>query len=521
MKSPLTMQIKYSGIRYGLYITVMLLFLTDCTSKKSAVETNAENEKTSAVDETASIEYETIKDKSSVAQLYSLDHMKEWYPERITPPTFDYSMDVSGKSSMELWLLRNEVFARNGYLFDDAVLRGYFSQFKWYQPVFDVPEFKVQLDKQEQDFVNMLIARENELMLDRYIKEGPYSMINTDHLYNTVQFKHVPAKLIEQLKKTNFAIVPARHEQLFHVYDKNHYQYIPSFITTDIYLQVLHKHFSSILRRIEEDKFTPLLTNLLKTTYSESVKFEKIAHDEELKDAAQWTTTYLAVAYTSLTGQQLTVADEMTQAYVNEVQKIKKADGMGSEFLKSKLLQYSQFAPRGNYTKTPELENYFRCMKWLNTAPVFIDQDESLLSAVLLAAFIKQSSNSIQSFQNFNEAIKFIVGEEDNLSISHVINSITVDEARNPASLNDSNKLEALRKKLAALNPDKIKPQMASSGADEVLKPNVLFTAGRYTFDAEILSRLVHVMQPNPRRPFPKGLMCLLHSEARKQKIYL
>lgn len=505
MKSPLPMRIKFSGIRFVLYLTVLLLLLTDCTSKKSTAEIDGKD-KTTAVDETASIKYETIEDKSSVAKLYSLDHMKEWYPQRITPPTFDYAMDISGKSILELWLLRNEIFARNGYLFEDAVLRGYFRQFKWYQPVFDVPEFKVQLDMQEQDFVNKLIARENELKKERYINEGAYTMINTDHLYNTVQFKQVPAKLIDQLKKTNFAIVPAKHEQFFHVYDKNHYQYIPSFVTTDIYLQVLHKHFSSILRRIEEDKFTPLLTNLLKTTYGESVKFEKIAPNEELKRAAQWTTTYLAIAYTSLTGQQLTVAHEMNQAYNNEVQKIRKAEGMGSEFLNSKLLQYSQFVPRGNYTKTPELENYFRCMKWLNTAPLFIDQDESLLSAVLMAAFIKQSSSSLQSFQNLNEAIRFIVGEEDNLSISHVINAITMDEAKNPASMKDSGKLEALRKKLEAVNPDKIKPRMASSSADEVLKPNVLFTAGRYTFDAEILSRLVHVMQPNPRRPFPKGL---------------
>ncbi|HYF68779.1 MAG TPA: DUF3160 domain-containing protein [Ohtaekwangia sp.] len=34
----------------------------------------------------------------------------------------------------------------------------------------------------------------------------------------------------------------------------------------------------------------------------------------------------------------------------------------------------------------------------------------------------------------------------------------------------------------------------------------ILFTAGRYTFDAEILSRLIHVLRPEPRRTFPKGL---------------
>lgn len=137
---------------------------------------------------------------------------------------------------------------------------------------------------------------------------------------------------------------------------------------------------------------------------------------------------------------------------------------------------------------------------------MFMDQDESFLSAVLMASFIKQSPASLKAFQNFNEAIKFIVGDEDNLSISHVINSITIDEAKAPATLNDVDKLIRLREKLADLNPDKIKPQMASSDAEELLKPTILFTAGRYTFDAEILSKLVHVLQPKALRPFPKGL---------------
>lgn len=37
-------------------------------------------------------------------------------------------------------------------------------------------------------------------------------------------------------------------------------------------------------------------------------------------------------------------------------------------------------------------------------------------------------------------------------------------------------------------------------------KPAILFTAGRYSFDAEIMSRLIHVLQPEPKRTFPKGL---------------
>ena len=491
---------KYFDMRISFSLLCILgICLTDCSSKK--------NDEKPMSEESSALPYEVSEDKSSLASYYQLEHIKEWYPQRILPPVFDYSMDISKKSAVELWLLRNEIFARNGHLFEDAVLRGYFNQFKWYQPIFDVPEFKAQLNKQEQEFVNKVIARENEVKNDRYIKSGSYSMINIDHVYNQMQFKEIPQELNKLLSKNNFAIVPAKHEQFYHVYDNNHYEYIPSFITTDIYLQVLHKHFSSLLQKIEEDKFTPLLTELLKNALNESLQYEKKSNDAQLKKAAQWSTTYLAIAYNLISGNPQLVSDEMSKFYTDETEKILSASGVGSEFLKSSVLQYSQFKPRGNYTKTPELENYFRCVKWLNTAPIYINDDERFLSSLLLAAYIKSSTQQLQSFQTFNEAMKFIVGDEDNLSLAHLISFITPEEAKDPSLLNEPARLKALREKLATLDVDKIKMKGGDKAtSDELSQPSVLFTAGRYTFDAEILSKLIHILRPQPRRPFPKGL---------------
>lgn len=500
MKSHLTKRYKYFDMRISFSLLCILgICLADCSSKKS-------NEKVISEDSSA-LSYEVSEDKSSLAGYYQLEHIKEWYQKRILPPVFDYSMDISKKSAVEIWLLRNEIFARNGHLFEDAVLRGYFNQFKWYQPIFEVPEFKAQLNKQEQEFVNKVIARENELKNDRYIKSGKYSMINMGHVYNQMQFKEIPAELTQLLTKNNFGIVPAQHEQFFHVYDRNHYEYVPNFITTDIYLQVLHKHFSSILQKIEEDKFVPLLTELLKNALQESLQFEKKINDAQLKKAAQWSSTYLAIGYNLISGNPQLVSDEMSQFYTDETERILSASGAGSEFLKSRVLQYSQFKPRGNYTKTPELENYFRCMKWLNTAPIYINDDERFLSAILIGTYIKNSPQQLKAFQTFNEAIKFIVGDEDNLSLAHLINLIKPEEANDPSLLNDPSKLKALREKLAALDVNKIKPQGGDKQTIEDLsQSSILFTAGRYTFDAEILSKLIHILQPQPRRPFPKGL---------------
>jgi hypothetical protein len=476
----------------------LIFVLFNCTTKKSS--DNGKTEEPTA----GTVNYEVTPDKSVLAAYYKLDHIQEWYPERILPPAFDFDVDLTKKSIVELSLLRNEIFARNGYLFEDAVLRGYFNQFKWYQPIFDVPEFEVQLNEQEQAFVNKVLKLENELSIHRYVKQDQHEMIDLTHVHNLIQFKAIDNKLNESLAKKNFAIVPAKHEQLFHVYDNNHYEYIPNFITTDLYLQVLHKHFSTLLQKVEEDQFVPLMTTLLENLYTESRNFEAGLKDQKLIQAARWATTYLAIAHNLIRGRMESSEDQTVN---EELQKIASAQGSGSSFLKSKFIQYSTFKARGNYTKSQVLENYFRCVKWLNTAPMLIQEDDQFSSAVLIASLIKKSPENLEQFQRFSNGIKLIVGDEDNLSIGNLIAMLPAAQTNDLASMNRPGDLDNLRKQIGSLNVNKIRPKGGDAWSTDLLdKEAILFTAGRYTFDAEILGRLIHVLRPEPKRPFPKGL---------------
>lgn len=463
------------------------------------------NEKTEAPGHTT--EFAVAEDKEALQAYYQLEHIKEWYPERILPPQFDYSIDLSARTPAELWLLRNEIFARNGYLFEDAVLRGHFNEYKWYQPIFDVPEFKVVLNKEEQDFVNRVLAREQELAPGRYVKQGAFDMIAYDHIYNTIQFKEIPATLREALVNKNFAIVPAEHEQLYHVYENNHYEYVPNFITTDLYLQLLHKHFSSTLQSVEEKYFIPLMRDLLKGSYDQSMLLAKNSTDQDFKKAAGWAATYLAVGASLLDSTEMVVPEGFKDLYEDELQKTTEASGRGSAFLGSRLIVYNDFIPRGNYTKSTELMRYFRCIKWLNSAPIYIDSDSHLLSAFLLAASIKRSPEQFAAFKRFNEAVAFIVGDEDNFSLSSLITNTTDQDAQNPEQFSSGEKVLELRKKIPSVTAGRVRGKAANAeAAEELNRPSIFFTAARYTFDAEIMIRLVHVLDPSPKRKFPKAL---------------
>src|SRR5690242_4931245 len=122
MKFHFMKRYNYLNMRISLLLLCIVgLCLTNCSSSKSD-----EKPETGSEESSSALPYEVSEDKSSLASYYELEHLKEWYPKRILPPVFDYSMDISKKSVVELWLLRNEIFARNGHLFEDAVLRGYF-----------------------------------------------------------------------------------------------------------------------------------------------------------------------------------------------------------------------------------------------------------------------------------------------------------------------------------------------------------------------------------------------------------
>jgi hypothetical protein len=481
-------------------VLVLIWFLlADCSSKESKEQPS--------VRLTSDVAYQVSDDKSALQRYYELEHIKEWYPERILPPEFNYDQDISKKSLVELWLLRNEIYARNGFLFDDAVLRGHFNEFKWYQPVFDVPDYKLVLNEREHELVEKLLARESELMRERYVQQGDYQLINFSHVYNAMQFKSIPDELKRSLEVNNFAIVPAKNEQFFYVYDNNSYQYVPNFITTDFYLQVLHKHFSSLLQKIEEEKFIPQLTELLMFVHQEANSYQSSESDPILKSAAQRATTYLAIATALITEKECAVPEGWEAFFAEELDRILNAEGVGSGFLDDPLLNYSQFTPRGNYTKTPELERYFRCVKWLNSAKLFIDEDEKLLSVILIGHFISKSEKHAKIFSDFSKALQIIVGDEDHVSMSAVLNTTAAEKIENPSRLKDAATLAALKAELVQRKKDRIKPKGGDENAEALLeRPFVLFTAGRYTFDAEILSRMIHVLRPKPLRPFPRGL---------------
>lgn len=470
------------------------------------------------------------EDKTALAGVYARPYIKEYYEvpteynenefvKRAPLPPFDYAQRLAGKSYLDLVLLRNTLYARNGYCFMNSTLRNHFNAEKWYTPVWNPEQdsagapvvsapIPVPLNRQEVAFEQKIRVLETKLRAGRVAPQGGYPMINPDFIVNQYDFELNPA-LRTALARQNFAIVPSREEQLFYLYDKGEYAGTPAFVTTDLFLQLLHKYLNGILSDVEEQRLGPVVAGLLDQGHAQAGALAQQCQRPEARAAAEWAAAYYAVAHGLLTGRPDAVPEAYADAVRQELAAATAATGKGSALLQDSLFQYGALKPRGMYTRSDTTRRYFRAVKWLNTAPVFLDTDAGLLRAVALARALAASPAATRGFENFTRVLDVLVGDEDNRSLTHLLRLLarpayagkSLDELAAPAVL------AGLRPALLATGTDRIRPKGTRDLAQAALaRPTLLFTAGRYSFDAEILSRLTEVTDPAPKRPFPKGL---------------
>ena len=246
-------------------------------------------------------------------------------------------------SLTELRVLRNSFYAREGFPFRDAFLRGVFQCTSWYDSLMWARWGKVEdmmtgyerddyykadakmpfkISKLEYAFINKLQAREKELKQQNFKPRVSGHRVNMDNVVNAMQMTEFDARLKDKLGRNGFAI-----------------------------------YFDCLLRDIEQQKLHDVVLQLC-----ERGRQLTTGTTPEL----QWLKTYFDVGYALIKGEKGaagTVADE--------VSKVNAAKGAMSEYLGyiDVPFTYPLFRPRGHYTRNDTLKTYFKAMMWLQTVP--------------------------------------------------------------------------------------------------------------------------------------------------------
>ena len=418
--------------------------------------------------------------------------------------------DISQLSLTELRVLRNSFYAREGFPFRDAFLRGVFQCTSWYDSLMWERWGKVEdmmtgheyydyykadgklpfkISKPEYAFINKLQTREKELKQQNFKSPVSGHRVNMDNVVNAMQIEKLDARLKDKLGRNGFAIVPARHNQLFQVYESNDYSNFPNFVTTDLYLQLYHLYFDCLLRDIEQERLHDVVLQLCE-------RGRQLTNGTTPEH--QWLKTYFDVGYALIKGEKGaagTVADE--------VEKVNSSQPARSEYLGyiDIPFSYSLFRPRGHYTRNDTLKTYFKAMMWLQTVPFGTDKPSQLQAALVLAELTAEDTKMRDLYQQLYEPMTWLFGTPDNITIMQVYELM---KGRKASELLKRKKAMAqLRGEIESLaqRQTRIRPKFEYSSPYKI---NLL--PQRYMPDGEVLLEMVDYDNFPTKRALPKGL---------------
>lgn len=140
---------------------------------------------------------------------------------------------------------------------------------------------------------------------------------------------------------------------------------IPLFVTSDTWLHLYHVQFSETLKDIEEREFIPDLTALTAALQAQIEHTLMVARfgDPDWLEAYQRNLAYVSVARKLLEPDSEIPAAVQTEAQ-RELARIEAHVGFAASDIFIYEEDYSQYVPRGHYTRSAALKRYFKAMMW-------------------------------------------------------------------------------------------------------------------------------------------------------------
>ena len=278
------------------------------------------------------------------------------------------------------------------------------------------------------------------------------------------------------LEKNGFVVISWHGDDIVQPYKTLKEQGVPIFVTSDTLLHLYHIQFNEILKRLEEEEFFDELIDMSQAMMERAIWDYESFTDSDLKEAARRDVAYFAVAlkllqmptegYDEEKAKQeieqwniehpwdekefkpLKKVDFSTPSYVADEVKAEIKNIEGHEGFKPSAIfnspdsknlykeDYSQYVPRGHYTRSEALKRYFKAMMWygrmaflLKGGPDALVSEKDATIATIQASLISaelpnvslraQRSNLTTCWEIWNRiysVTSFFVGTADDLT---------------------------------------------------------------------------------------------------------
>lgn len=359
---------------------------------------------------------------------------------------------------------------------------------------------------------------------------GGYTLpLSTDQVTGLDDFE-LSSSQIQALLNNGFVVIPPTddpdrmYQEFYQAYESIRYDSTPVFVTTDAVFHVYHLFFDKMLRDLERNSFIDTLKELTTAMLNESLKQYQSLVGTEMETAAIRNVAYFTVP-AMLLGMGGNVPDKALELASREVDLIEGQGGMaaspiwdtGSQEEEDVLLEdYSQYIPRGHYTRDEALMSYFKAMMWYGRMTFRLKDPIETQRALLVVQAIRTASTTsgktvLELWQNIYDPTVFIVGKADDLSIYEYgkLSDEIFGASPDLETFADPQLAAAFKEAAKQLPPPQVNSMWVYIWQDrDDATQGFRFMGQRFTLDAyvfgELMWRKVGTLE-NPR-DLPKGL---------------
>ena len=267
-------------------------------------------------------------------------------------------------------------------------------------------------------------------------------------------------------------------------------RHLPVFITSDTLLHLYHVQFDETLKEIEETEFLEAIGGLTDALLADAQARYGAAHGD-LQEAARRNVAYLAVAK-KLIDPAAAVPPLVVGVVTAELAKIDAHAGFQPSDVFIYEEDYSQYVPRGHYTRSAELEKYFRTLMWYGRMAFLLKGDDdcgpdgdALISEedariqTMQAAMLADALRSVpvgervaaDVWERIYSVTAFYVGVADDLTPFEYLGAVNkvYGSTFRPDDLKDADRFHDLKSELALLRS----PQIFGGTGNPIITPPV------------------------------------------------
>lgn len=319
------------------------------------------------------------------------------------------------------------------------------------------------------------------------------------------------------LEKNGFVVVPRGYPQIYEIYQQAKKGSIPVFVTTDAVLHTFHILYDYALRLAEKEHFIADL-KALSAAMLRAAEADYNATSGALQEAARQGMAFFAVGL-RLLDPQAQVPEAVRGLVEQELALIAEHAGIACSPIWGRgcaqancavaphiCEDYSQYVPRGHYTRNEDFQRYFRAMMWygrmsfhLNTpADPEAARRETRAALLILRALYNVrigEEPALDVWERIYEPTAFFVGTSDDLNVydyadlaQRVYGGLPA-----PAALADESRLDAFLQEARKLRP----PAILGGYVTDRQKPEEVtlsfrFMGQRFVPDSYIFQQLVY-----------------------------